>query len=79
MGAARIRDVLPNLIEKLQAAGLDVAWVSDPMHGNGYETSTGYKTRRFDDVIDEVRGSSRCTAAWAPGRVACTSSSPGAT
>ncbi len=56
MGAARIRDVLPNLIEKLQAAGLDVAWVSDPMHGNGYETSTGYKTRRFDDVIDEVRG-----------------------
>ena len=26
------------------------------MHGNTFETSTGYKTRRFDDVIDEVRG-----------------------
>ncbi len=56
MGAPRIRDVLPNLVEKVRAAGLDVAWVTDPMHGNTYETSTGYKTRRFDDVIDEVRG-----------------------
>ncbi len=56
MGAGRIRDVLPDLVEKVRAAGLEVAWVSDPMHGNTYETSTGYKTRRFDDVIDEVRG-----------------------
>ena len=30
--------------------------MSDPMHGNTFETSTGYKTRNFDDVIDEVRG-----------------------
>ena len=26
------------------------------MHGNTFETSSGYKTRRFDDVIDEVQG-----------------------
>ena len=26
------------------------------MHGNTFETSNGYKTREFDDVIDEVRG-----------------------
>jgi 3-deoxy-7-phosphoheptulonate synthase len=26
------------------------------MHGNGITTPTGYKTRRFDDVVDEVRG-----------------------
>jgi 3-deoxy-7-phosphoheptulonate synthase len=56
MGAERIRDVLPDLVEKVRAAGLSVAWVSDPMHGNTYETSTGFKTRRFDDVIEEVRG-----------------------
>lgn len=31
-------------------------WVTDPMHGNGMTTETGYKTRRFDDVVDEVRG-----------------------
>jgi 3-deoxy-7-phosphoheptulonate synthase len=31
-------------------------WVTDPMHGNGLTTPTGYKTRRFDDVVDEVKG-----------------------
>ena len=44
-GAGRIRDGLPSLIEKVTAAGVEVAWVCDPMHGNTYETSTGYKTR----------------------------------
>jgi 3-deoxy-7-phosphoheptulonate synthase len=56
MSAMKIRDQLPDLVEKVTAAGVDVAWVCDPMHGNTFETSTGYKTRRFDDVIDEVRG-----------------------
>jgi 3-deoxy-7-phosphoheptulonate synthase len=55
-GAGRIRDGLPNLVEKVTAAGLDVAWVCDPMHGNTFEASSGYKTRRFDDVIEEVQG-----------------------
>ena len=36
--------------------GVQVAWVCDPMHGNTFEASSGYKTRRFDDVIDEVQG-----------------------
>ena len=31
-------------------------WMCDPMHGNTFESATGYKTRRFDDVVDEVRG-----------------------
>ena len=56
MGAGRIRDGLPPLVEKVTAAGLEVAWVCDPMHGNTFEASSGYKTRRFDDVIDEVQG-----------------------
>jgi 3-deoxy-7-phosphoheptulonate synthase len=56
MSAGKIRDLLPTLVEKVVAAGIEVAWVCDPMHGNTFETSTGYKTRRFDDVIDEVRG-----------------------
>jgi 3-deoxy-7-phosphoheptulonate synthase len=55
-GAGRIRDGLPTLIEKVTAAGVQVAWVCDPMHGNTFEASSGYKTRRFDDVIDEVQG-----------------------
>ncbi len=55
-GAGKIRDGLPPLIEKVTAAGLEVAWICDPMHGNTFEATTGYKTREFDDVIDEVRG-----------------------
>ena len=55
-GAGKIRDGLPELVEKVTAAGIHVAWVCDPMHGNTFESSTGYKTRRFDDVIDEVQG-----------------------
>ena len=55
-GAEKIRDGLPPLVEKVTAEGVQVAWVSDPMHGNTFESSTGYKTRRFDDVIDEVQG-----------------------
>ena len=55
-GAGKIRDGLPTLVEKVTAAGLEVAWVCDPMHGNTFETANGYKTRAFDDVINEVQG-----------------------
>src|SRR5699024_10808742 len=49
-------DLLPDLIERVRADGRPVVWVCDPMHGNGVTSSNGYKTRRFSDVIDEVRG-----------------------
>lgn len=55
-GAEKIRDGLPPLVEKVTAEGVQVTWVSDPMHGNTFEASTGYKTRRFDDVLDEIQG-----------------------
>lgn len=55
-GAGRIRDGLPHIVEKVTAAGIEAAWVCDPMHGNTFSTDNGYKTREFDDVIDEVRG-----------------------
>lgn len=56
MGAGRIRDALPPLLEAIQRFDATPLWVSDPMHGNGLTTPTGYKTRRFDDVVDEVKG-----------------------
>ncbi len=56
LSAGKIRDLLPTLVDKVTAAGIEVAWVCDPMHGNTFATSTGYKTRNFDDVIHEVRG-----------------------
>ncbi len=56
MGAARVREVLPAIVEKVTATGALVGWVCDPMHGNTFEAEDGRKTRRFDDVIEEVRG-----------------------
>jgi 3-deoxy-7-phosphoheptulonate synthase len=55
-GASKIRDGLPVVVEKVTASGVEVAWVCDPMHGNTFEASSGYKTRRFGDVIEEVQG-----------------------
>ena len=55
-GAGKIRDGLPDLVEKVTASGVEVAWVCDPMHGNTFEASSGHKTRRFDDVNEEVQG-----------------------
>lgn len=56
MGAGKIRDALPPLLEAIKEHEATPLWVSDPMHGNGLTTPNGYKTRRFDDIVDEVRG-----------------------
>jgi 3-deoxy-7-phosphoheptulonate synthase len=56
MGAGEVRDVLPQLVEKVTEHGAPVAWVCDPMHGNTYEAPSGHKTRRFDHILDEVAG-----------------------
>ncbi len=56
MGAGRIHEALPPIVEKVRASGAAVTWVCDPMHGNTFESSTGYKTREFDDIIAEVQG-----------------------
>ncbi|GGK93156.1 phospho-2-dehydro-3-deoxyheptonate aldolase [Sphaerisporangium melleum] len=56
MGATRVRDALPTLVEKIQASGAQVGWICDPMHGNTFEAPSGHKTRRLDDVLDEVAG-----------------------
>ncbi|WP_166984550.1 class II 3-deoxy-7-phosphoheptulonate synthase [Canibacter zhoujuaniae] len=56
MGAGKIREVLPNILKGVKKEGIEPVWVTDPMHGNGITTSTGYKTRRFDDVMNEVEG-----------------------
>lgn len=56
MGTKAIRDALPPLLEASKDLEIQPVWVTDPMHGNGITTATGYKTRRFDDVVDEVVG-----------------------
>ncbi|MBV9846908.1 MAG: 3-deoxy-7-phosphoheptulonate synthase class II [Kutzneria sp.] len=56
MGNHRVRQVLPAIVEKVTASGHQVVWQCDPMHGNTHESTTGYKTRHFDRIVDEVQG-----------------------
>ena len=56
MGAKKIREALPALVDGVTKSGASVLWVCDPMHGNTFESKNGYKTRNFEDVLDEVRG-----------------------
>lgn len=56
MGAAKIRETLPALVDGVTKSGAQVLWVCDPMHGNTYEAPSGFKTRRFEDVLEEVKG-----------------------
>jgi 3-deoxy-7-phosphoheptulonate synthase len=56
MGNGKVRDALPPIVEKVAATGAKVVWQCDPMHGNTFESSNGYKTRQFDRIVDEVLG-----------------------
>lgn len=54
MGAANVESALPPLIDAVRRANRRVLWVCDPMHGNGITTSSGLKTRNFDDILREI-------------------------
>lgn len=56
MGAGTVRDALPAIVDKVTASGATVTWICDPMHGNTFESPSGYKTRDFEDIVEEVRG-----------------------
>ena len=54
-GAGNVEAGLPKLVQKIQAEGRQVVWSCDPMHGNTIKAGSGYKTRKFDDVLAEVK------------------------
>ncbi|MGW6289918.1 3-deoxy-7-phosphoheptulonate synthase [Streptomyces sp. NPDC055107] len=56
MGHDRVREALPPIVEKVTASGRQVIWQCDPMHGNSRTTATGHKTRRYEDILDEITG-----------------------
>jgi len=56
MGADKVAENLPPLLEAVRDAGHTVVWACDPMHGNTFTAETGYKTRHLDDVMTEVAG-----------------------
>lgn len=54
MGADKIAEYYPPLLKKVRDAGKNVVWTIDPMHGNVEKSSTGFKTRNFDNIHSEV-------------------------
>ena len=55
MGADRVQDHLPPLVEAIKKEGRHVLWICDPMHGNTYKSDSGYKTRHFNTILDEIQ------------------------
>ncbi|MFG2044477.1 3-deoxy-7-phosphoheptulonate synthase [Dactylosporangium sp. NPDC048998] len=56
MGSDQVRDMLPPIVEKVEASEHQVVWQCDPMHGNTFRSASGHKTRHFDRILDEVEG-----------------------
>ena len=55
MGADKINDYLPQLINRATSENLNLLWICDPMHGNTYKTEMGYKTRHFNTILKEIQ------------------------
>ena len=56
MGHEQVEDKLAPLVRKVKEEGRHVVWSCDPMHGNTFKSDSGYKTRRFDNILAEVQG-----------------------
>jgi 3-deoxy-7-phosphoheptulonate synthase len=56
MGSDLVTEKLSPLLRVIKSEGLNVVWSCDPMHGNTVKSDSGYKTRRFDDILGEVKG-----------------------
>ncbi len=54
-GADKVEKHLPDLIRAVKREGRAVVWSCDPMHGNTIKSTSGYKTRPFDAIMNEVR------------------------
>jgi len=56
MGVNDIHKKLKPLVSAVKKSGLIVGWCCDPMHGNTVKASSGFKTRKMDDIMTEVKG-----------------------
>jgi 3-deoxy-7-phosphoheptulonate synthase len=54
LGADEVENRLPMLIDAVRSIGHSVLWCCDPMHGNTEKTDSGFKTRRFDNIMAEL-------------------------
>jgi len=56
MGHDQVAEKLPDLVRAIEREGKKVVWTCDPMHGNTIKAQSGYKTRPFELILQEVRG-----------------------
>ncbi|MGH2825356.1 MAG: class II 3-deoxy-7-phosphoheptulonate synthase [Actinomycetota bacterium] len=56
MGSTQVEEKLPPLIRAARSTGRAPLWICDPMHGNTFTTKSGLKSRRFEDIIGEIKG-----------------------
>jgi 3-deoxy-7-phosphoheptulonate synthase len=70
LGAGRVQELLPPLLDAVREAEHPVVWVCDPMHANAFQAN-GRKTRHFDAIMAELEGfvaTCRAEGVW-PGGV----------
>ena len=54
-GADKIDAYLPRLLKEMKQEGFKVVWSCDPMHGNTYQNEYGQKSRKFEDILREIK------------------------
>jgi len=54
-GAEKIKLFLPKLLREINKEGFRVVWLCDPMHGNTYVNDCSQKTRKYEDILQEIR------------------------
>ena len=55
MGAKLIDNLLPPILEKIKSTSVNVVWSCDPMHANIEKSKSGFKTRNFKNILNEVK------------------------
>jgi 3-deoxy-7-phosphoheptulonate synthase len=55
LGADKINSLLPPLLREMKREGFKIVWVCDPMHGNTYTNRRSQKTRKYKDILTEIR------------------------
>lgn len=67
LGMNDIEKALPPLLREAKKEGYNIVWSCDPMHANTYATSSGTKTRNFNDILSEITCFFECH--WSEGTI----------
>ncbi len=53
--AGKIKALLPRLVSEMKREGFRVVWLCDPMHGNTFVNKQSQKTRKYQDILGEIK------------------------